>query len=1043
MASQVWISGATLEKRESVGRRTVYSASIPIGSATLSLGVILVIAICGALFLFAIFTMVVILQVKKRNRRRNQSKIRTEAVEQGLLRSDPRITMRSIRTPEICFPRRLSRGLSFNPWVTLDGGVVSCDWEDVDLSDHPPPMATAKRLSFHRGVVRVRESWPLASNIPLKLLPSQTTMVLSPVAPPGYVVQEPKRQSAKLSRRRDSAGSKGESSKPGSPTKDLYPAPLMPYKVSQRRSTSETQLPSASRSASQRMKAIHRKSLTRTLTTINRFPGRAPTERLLTPPFRQATESREQLINKEFAESMETASQNTELALRLSLENRNSMFLPQSADGMKSPTPSFASTDSLCEATTPEAVMPLALSSPSKSSLHSEKRYKAITSENIVIPASSIHEDNTESVMVVAKPVSDKFFTVPHRISLAGDPFFSSVRSSKSIVSKAQVQGPRPMYFRKSTFGHEESPNRPEDYVSPLRDVSGNAQSPKALQHHDESKGPEHNPFRWSPQEAMKTKTTPLSGRTSPGRKGHRRSNVIRMSHLSLAPRHMSTVEVVHEEPEDESPRPSVRFSLPPATSIRVFEPEKSPSPSSSTLSRRRSMRPPSTATFSPDLTITEGVPTTPNSSPVSKPESRQSFSIYSPTLSVCNYYAESGGSEDEFLKPKRASAATLKARRHGHNYSGDLTLFPTHQMQQDKEIRLTSFPPPPIDPIVPLMTVLTPPPLRPLPTIASTMTGFQSTSLSPAPPLLTVSGQSQLFGPRDLPSRTSTLSPPRDSLASSISMLRRMNSQISQYSSQSTIAEESPQLPPHSHISLNFNNEEEVADQDTTLQSEGKANTTTANPASQKKESYRIYKDRRKRRTEDFERDDKELTPVPETSPATGANALGIIGLRFPTLNHTGVNRPMPPREKDKFIPIHVTDLTASEEDISDAQIIELEEDDKENLDAKGSPRWSDAMTKPVKNGVRRESKMEHPSPHGSQTPPKWTISGLGLAGQRLLGTDKEGMVTRRSVEDRPESLGLYDQDGFLKSSPELREKGKERRKRESVVTDEWHSVM
>ncbi|CZR68204.1 uncharacterized protein PAC_18103 [Phialocephala subalpina] len=1065
MATSAWIFETTLRKRDSI-RRTIYSASIPIGSATMSLGMILIIAICGALLLFAAVTIGIIFHVKRRNRFRN--KVRIDVPDHEMIRSDPRTTMRSIRTPEIFFPRRMSRGLSFNPWAPLDGGITtsSSDWQDVDLSDHAPPLATAQRPSFHRGVARVRESWPLASNIPLKLLPSQTTMILSPVAPPGYVVPQPKRQSIKLVRRRESADCSPTRSKSGSPTRDLYPAPLSPKKRSQRRSASET--PTLLRSASQKLKVAHRKSLTRTLTTLNRISGRAPTKRLLTPPIKQAAESREQLINKEFSQTMEDIGTG-----RMTIQTEGGSLLLQPADGIKSPTPSFTSTDSLCEAQ-PEVII-AALSSPSKSSLNNEKRHRVRISEATTIIQTSIHED--DPVMIVAKP-EEQYFALPHRISLAGDPFFSSVRSSKTIVSTSQVQGPRPMYFRKSTFGHEESPNRPEDYISPLRDVSSNSQaSPKPPHSQDETE--EHNPFRWSPQEAMKAKVTPLSGRTSPNRKGHRRSNVIRMSHLVSRP--MSSVPVVQEEPEEESPRKSIRFSLPPATAIRVFEPEKSPSPSSSTTSRRRSMRPPSSATFSPDLTITEGVPTTPASSPVSKMD-RRSFSIYSPTLSVCNYYTESnGGSEDEFFnqKPKRVSVSTLKSRRHGQDFSTDLTLFPTNQMQQNHQLSLISFPPPPsCDPTQPecVMTVLTPPPLRPLPTIASTMTGFSSTSPSPAPPLLTTSSNTQLYGPRDLPSRPSTLSPPRDSLASSISMLRRMNSQISQYSSQSTIAEEipafdsekSPQLPPHPHFSLNFNLEEAQAEErgrsrgsrhylaigrQSQYNGYGNSNSYSRNsrPGDRPRESWRIGKSR-KRNTygkEDFSgfedvREEKELTPVPESSPATEANALGIINLRFPTLSKDGKvrNLPTPPRSREKAFEIEkerkVIDLDEAE--IVDAKLVEDEEADKENLHAKGSLRWSDAMAKPARTSSRRDSQMKYPSPQGNQTPPKWSISGLGLAGQRLLGTEKVDLTS----PERPHSLGLYDDNGFLRSSPEMKERRKKARESKvKVEVDEWHSVM
>lgn len=1024
MGTREWISGP--KKRSSVTRRVIYSASMPIRSVTMSLSIILVIAIGGAVLLVAAVGVVIVLHIKRRNR--HKSKVRTEVREHRLIRSDPRNTMRSIRTPEIIFPRRISRGLSFNQWTSLDGETAACDWEDVHLSDHPPPMATAKRLSFHRGLVRLRESWPLATNIPLKMLPSQTSVVLSPVAPPGYVIQEPKRQSTKLSRRPDSTESKGDSkarkSSDGLPSRDLFPAPLMIYKTTQRRSTSDTQIPPIRRSISQQMKSTHQKTLTRALTTIGRFSGPAPSERLLTP-MKHAVESREQLINKEFAQSIEDNP-----VSRMSFDIVGRSLTDQ---GTKSPIPSVASIDSLCEASTREVVLPVALSSPSKSSLRGEKLYKDRTSEHATMIQSSIHEECPDSLLVIAKPREQPFSPPPPSHSRPGDPFLSSVRTSKSVISSL-VHGPRPMYIRKSTFGHQESPSRPGDYISPLRDVSGNAQT--SSQTTNTSDDAEHNPFRWSPQDALKTRVNPLSGRTSPSRKGHRRSNVVRMSNLLVINPRISTVEVVKEEPEEDSPGRSIRFSLPPATAIRIFEPENSPSPSLSTASKRRSMRPPSSATFSPDLTIAEGLPT-PNSSPVSKLGSQGSLSVYSPTLSVCNYYAENGGSEDEFFKSKKASPATLKARRHGRKYSEDLSTFPTNQLQQDHDLALASLPAI-LEPTGPMMTVLTPPPSRPLPTIASTMNSCHSSS----PSLL--GGQSHLYGPRDIPSRASTLSPPRDSLASSISMLRRMNSQISQHSSQSTIAKDSPRPLPQPHVSLSFNVEEAQAEE--RGRHRGSKHYLAIGRQSQhynrisragRRDSHRVHKDRRKRQTQDFERDDKELTPVPETSPAIPSNGLGIIGLQFPALTREGLNEYTPTRDS----PNQITDVTA-EKDISDARTIKIEEDNKENLE---SPRWSDAMTKPMKNVVRRESQMEHPNP---QTPPKWSMSGIGLAGQRLLTKDKEGVPISGSPE-RPTSIGLYDQDGFLKSSPEIKlakDKANEMRKTETRFkrpSGEWHCIM
>jgi hypothetical protein len=183
-----------------------------------------------------------------------------------------------------------------------------------------------------------------------------------------------------------------------------------------------------------------------------------------------------------------------------------------------------------------------------------------------------------------------------------------------------------------------------------------------------------------------------------------------------------------------------------------------------------------------------------------------------------------------------------------------------------------------------------------------------------------------------------------------------------------------------------------------------------------EKRDSHRVYKERRKRRNEEIERDTegdgKELTPVKEvSSPATGANALGIIGLRFPTLSREGTNGSTPPRENGVGVRVvEVADETPSKS--LAVRVVEVGDESPTKVEG----RWSGAIGKAKHEVFRRESKMEHPSP---KTPPKWGMSELaamGLAGQRLMDGDKES----QEGGGRPASLGLYDQEGFLRSSPE-----------------------
>jgi hypothetical protein len=206
-----------------------------------------------------------------------------------------------------------------------------------------------------------------------------------------------------------------------------------------------------------------------------------------------------------------------------------------------------------------------------------------------------------------------------------------------------------------------------------------------------------------------------------------------------------------------------------------------------------------------------------------------------------------------------------------------------------------------------------------------------------------------------------------------------------------------------------------------------------------EKRDSARILRERRQRERERLQRHnsyaesegdiaEEKLTPVREdrevSSPATGANAIRIPGLRYPTLEKDGATQTQKrERRKEK-----------------------VDEGDREKSAALGmaiiedgivkEERWSDAMVNPAQQSTRRESKMEHPSPI---TPPKWgwgRESKINLKGKGGGGDDGEGKENLgvgspakgvgggrnrlTKYKGRPESLGLYDKDGFLRSSPD-----------------------
>jgi hypothetical protein len=1028
--------------------RRSLQTQVSVGSTSFSLSAIIRIAIGGALSLFAILTLTAM--VFARRKHRLEMKQMSEIKEHGVEDVEVGKALRSTRPPEICFSRRLS----FNSFLNLDDGISSHDWASQNLAQIPD-MAKVKRRSTHLGFMRrsgARDSWPLVSNIQMTVVQGKSTIMQSQVASPGYVVEDPKapkRSSSRLSRRSTicQVQINPDSTDPFLPS-------IIPTRILHRRSTSENQLSTILRSTSQRLKAAHRRSLTRTMSVLGRYPGLPPTDRLPTPPGRLGTESREALVGRSFSKSVAGSICNSYRSRSLSPPKRVLVRSSQPAvPRPSSPAPSNESRDSLCGAKTLDLVIPASLTSPRKH-LHGERRHKMQLSTGSAKDISvMIHNDTRPSLEAIGgqDPLEEKKGI--QRISLASDPFYSFVKNLKPIIPSPQIQGPRPqppLYIRKATFGQEATSERPQSFCSPLKDVSGNAQhTPKNSQ----SESPATNPFQWSPQEAMQaraTQTSPVSRRPSQRRKGHKRSNVIRMS----VPRPLSSVEMVPEESDEDSP---LSLESPRQSAMRRLEPTKnrrSPSPGS-----RLSARPPSSAIFNPALRIPAPTTRSEDNSPTLGLEDIRDGTVYSPTLSVCNYYTESGGaSEDEFFRDRtseQVDKTRLKSRRHGRNYSADLSLFPTHQSQQERQIQLTSIPPPSL--AISSTPVLTPPFGRPLPSIDFSMSGGGvqlHSSATAAPPLLTLSTPTHLSGPRPEPPKShnrnhsntnNNRSPQRISVEASVALLRRMNSEVSYYSAASSPSETNSPVLPDNHASISSLEQFEelgrsrpsskyylsLGFSNLAPKENEKVNSVekTKQRVVEKRDSHRVYKERRKKRNEEIERDTegdgKDLTPVREvSSPATGANALGIIGLRFPTLSREGTNGSTPPRENGMGVRV----VEVADETLSKSLAVRVVEVGDESL-SKGERRWSNTMGKAKHEVIRRESKMEHPSP---KTPPKWGVSGLGamgLAGQRLMGGDKEN----REGGGRPASLGLYDQEGFLKSSPEREavraEKERERR--------------
>ncbi|CZT11719.1 hypothetical protein WAI453_004355 [Rhynchosporium graminicola] len=1123
------------------------STEYPIGATTLPLGVILGIAIGGALLLFTILVTIGIVHVKRKHRR--QQNETEEATEDGNVDIDLKTALRSTRPPNVSIVQRSS----FNPFLPLSEQQLRDEWDRYDALQKAYLERSKSPGGFYRNSsLSLRDSWPLMSNNSEGHSPEQTKVVLSPVAPPGYVVPDPRwpTRGSSLMKRKNSQ----DRSKSASPTKDPYPMDIMPYRKIHRRSTSENQLSTILRSTSQRLKATQRQSMNRTLTTLGRSPGLPPTERLPTPPMRKTPGNRETLVDEENVGSVGSSIGSIfDIYAQTPSPKKKHLrkFSKQSPVGLLSPPESVDSPDSLCISKSPDVVLPAPLTSRSRSPSRSARN--VLTNQ----PGSDardnppqIYED-LDLTFFARDPEESKedikILSSPHCASLSGDPFYSSVKSSKPMTPSPRSQVSRPMHSRKATFGQEATPDRPASFYSPLRTVSGNVQSPSKRELPELPTTTEPNPFQWQPSEANQTRATPSNPKTmSNRRKGHKRSNVIRMSGFS---RPTSTVEIVPEEAAEAS---TVEFNVPRhSPSLRAEVPQEF-SPTRLLSSRKTTQRPPSTATFNPNLIIPAISSWSEDDSPTLGADTPRETG-YSPTLSICNYYAvKDFNPEEDFLKPGisrsfQPSPSVIKSRRHGRNYSADIAFFPTPQFQQFLQERLLSFPPRPTEAspanVAPTAILTSTPTSQALSNTTSTMSGFHSSAATPALPILTV--PSHLTGPRSEPPKhtTATLSPPpcTESMLSTISMLRRMNSQVSTLSStshanmdSSTQLAESSRSPAPKDISrgLDVNiieendkefdplNQEIDASPEERGRSRGSQhylslgqvspsksalyrarekstvrNSKNTRPRPERIDSHRIHKERKKRRTEEMNGggmiDELEIVQEsPGSSPPTGANkvlvvgngsgngngSIGNNGLKFPTLSSEGSVGATPPRDGARLSALRL--VTPDSQDTSllntntntnlkttttssnsiflqtitsdDPHFLASPKDtltlttnilnsktDNSKTNSSTPPRWSDAMTKATMTSTRHESKMEHPSP---LTPPKWTpssngaaTSGLGVAGVRLL--DKDGLVDRGCRL----SLGFYDQDGFLKASPErerlLAERMKEERRREGNV--------
>ena len=468
-----------------------------------------------------------------------------------------------------------------------------------ELYDEPPlTRANTKRLSPTRALSRLstgfRDSWPLANSgqVPNALhglaklqSQSQSTITLNQVAPPGYLItSDPKYPNRTYSR-----SSKTKVSK------DV----VRNYRPLEPGNRHTSQLTTILRSTSERLKPSQnrRKSLSRTLTSFSRS-GPPPTERAPSPNgIVRLKESREPLINNRSTPSITSSIFDEQLLQKPSPEKKVARKVGKVyyKHDVSPPSPS-GTDDSLCGINTVDQAIVVPLSSPSRQIRGEKGKVHAGVSPVRMSPVdpkeypSMLRKENRASLNALGDPIRQGFDAEEY------DPFYCT-NSTRSKVAGTKAGGPRPLFIRKSTASIS-------NQFSPLKDISGNSQTPRKRESVSVTFDVQHNPFQWSPIEA--SRSSPIS--PQPRKKGHKRSKTVRMSVIPAA---LSSVSIVPEESEEsESEQSPFKYHVP-SPGVRIVEPSKSPSPSPgrSLLQRRQQNRSPSLPTFNSHIQIPPIIP--------------------------------------------------------------------------------------------------------------------------------------------------------------------------------------------------------------------------------------------------------------------------------------------------------------------------------------------------------------------------------------------------------------------------------------------------
>jgi hypothetical protein len=1009
-----------------------------IGTSVLPVGAIIGIAIVGSAILFGVLTTTIMHYLRSRYKQKNRPRDLdlSDDNEEDILDA-----LRSTRPSEGGLLAKI-------PHKPSNLGTESLPKEWTEHHFCGPQLDKSKLMppAYAFEVTGLRDSWPLVGwvespyTVPLTankhpiINSCNTNRRTSYSAFPLSVDNEPSWPQPTISRA--SSYTRANDGRPMWLGKSAKSSLTSLQRLSSTRiSVSDNQLTSILRSTSQRLRDAQRCPLSRSLSVMSQVSGAPPTVQPPSPPGDQRGESREALVETDDVSLIDSV--RSSVLNSISHTPSLQKMAVHRADAIKGnlqeasrTTSGVSESDSLCPSKTPDLFIPVALTSPSRRGVRADQRYGMAISLRDELSA-TVHQDNGHPLLARGGTGMTYDIHSSNQSDSASGPFISAHTRVKPAPKPNSVKGPRPLVKRQVIVEQDPNSKGGEIVTSPLRVVSGNQKSPtksKPASMDPPGETPE-NPFRWSPQCSPSLVLSPGQKPMGIKPKGHGRHRTVRLSHLA---RPVSVA--VLEEPENGSTPPRMENSNGPQK-MSLLSPEElsstSMDPNRSTIS---STRPPSIPVFQPFL----DVPSTaaPTDSTVSSDKS------YSTTMSFYDYYSSGDAFLPDHCIPEPSQSPTLstkKSRRRGCNFSIDITRARDFALLEAATSGLPSD--------------------RPLISPKSTPAQFSNFDISneaTAAPTFT----SRRHGPN-------SPSPPmvNNSVTASVSLLRRMNSEVSMYGTGSFLSDHSngsPTIPTLQGGGLSS----------TKRGSEGTMNylsigVKTPSPTVKRgrmRVSEIAGKNRDYHQSLVFEDGLEHYDalglgmPILEDSPPklaaleplTSASGQGNWPPKLLDWPSTSPKWPSPPRRakaptaqlrpmsstpmsqencyfcNKPLSPLHLNPrdstlasryhdhsfkCTTCNEPLGTAFVIDMKPYCRQhyyekvneicNVDGnvKGKmeqdhtgERWSEIMTTPLKKSVRHESQLKMPSPHDNSP---------------------------KSIKWRG-SLGLYDEMGFLKSSPD-----------------------